>query len=93
MTFPTRKPADYDASEKRSIGKGLFRKCDGCGQTLSAEQMIANFEVCPLCQQHHQIGLAAQLLGIELMKGSEVELRDEIDEEEDQVVFRERVAR
>ncbi len=55
MTFPTRKPADYDASEKRSFGKGVFRKCDGCGQTLPAEQMIANFEVCPLCGQHHKL--------------------------------------
>ena len=42
MTFPSRRPADYDASEKRSLGKGVFRKCDGCGQTLPAEQMIAN---------------------------------------------------
>jgi acetyl-CoA carboxylase carboxyl transferase subunit beta len=58
MTFPTRKPADYDASEKRSFGKGVFRKCDGCDQTLPAEQMIANFEVCPLCGQHHKLSAA-----------------------------------
>jgi acetyl-CoA carboxylase carboxyl transferase subunit beta len=55
MSFPIRKPADYDASEKRSFAKGVFRKCDGCGQTLTAEQMIANFEVCPLCGQHHKL--------------------------------------
>ncbi len=55
MTFPTRKPADYDASEKRSFGKGVFRKCDGCDQTLPSEQLIANFEVCPLCGQHHKL--------------------------------------
>jgi acetyl-CoA carboxylase carboxyl transferase subunit beta len=55
MSFPTRKPADYDASEKRSIGKGVFRKCDGCDQTLPAEQLSANFEVCPLCGQHHKL--------------------------------------
>jgi acetyl-CoA carboxylase carboxyl transferase subunit beta len=56
MTFPTRKPADYDASEKRSLGKGVFRKCDGCGETLPTEQLRANFEVCPLCGQHHKLG-------------------------------------
>jgi acetyl-CoA carboxylase carboxyl transferase subunit beta len=55
MTFPTRKPADYDASEKRSIGKGVFRKCDGCGETLAAERMVANFEVCPQCGHHHKL--------------------------------------
>jgi acetyl-CoA carboxylase carboxyl transferase subunit beta len=55
MTFPTRKQADYDASEKRSFAKGVFRKCDGCDQTLTAEQMTANFEVCPLCGQHHKL--------------------------------------
>ena len=55
MTFPTRKVGDYDVSEKRSFGKGVFRKCDDCGQTLPAEQMIANFEVCPLCGHHHKL--------------------------------------
>ncbi len=55
MTFPTRKQAEYDASEKRSLGKGVFRKCDGCDQTLTAEQLAASFEVCPLCGQHHKL--------------------------------------
>jgi acetyl-CoA carboxylase carboxyl transferase subunit beta len=55
MSFPTRKPADYDASEKRSFGKGVFRKCDGCDQTLPSEELIANFEVCPHCGQHHKL--------------------------------------
>ncbi len=56
MTFPPKKPADYDASEKRSLGKGVFRKCDGCDQTLTAEAMSANFEVCPQCGHHHKLG-------------------------------------
>jgi acetyl-CoA carboxylase carboxyl transferase subunit beta len=58
MDFPSRKPADYDASEKRSLGKGVFRKCDGCDQTLPAEEMIANFEVCPACGHHHKLSAA-----------------------------------
>jgi len=37
MSFPTRKPADYDASEKRTLGKGVFQKCDGCGETVTAD--------------------------------------------------------
>jgi acetyl-CoA carboxylase carboxyl transferase subunit beta len=55
MSFPTRKPADYDASEKKSFGKGVFRKCDGCGETMSAEALAANFEVCPQCGRHHKL--------------------------------------
>ena len=55
MSFPTRKPADYDASEKKSFGKGVFRKCDGCGETMAAEVLAANFEVCPQCGRHHKL--------------------------------------
>jgi len=55
MVWPQRKPTTTDASEKRSIGKGVFRKCDGCGATLTAEAFAANFEVCPECGQHHRL--------------------------------------
>jgi acetyl-CoA carboxylase carboxyl transferase subunit beta len=58
MSLPTRKPADYDASEKRSFGKGIFRKCDGCGETISAETLAESFEVCPLCKRHHKLSPA-----------------------------------
>ncbi len=57
MELPDRKPAtDLDASEKRTLGKGVFKKCDGCGATLTAESMQKNFEVCPDCGQHHKLG-------------------------------------
>jgi acetyl-CoA carboxylase carboxyl transferase subunit beta len=55
MSFPTRKQAEYDASEKRSIAKGVFRKCDACDVTLAAEAFHANFEVCPECGKHHRL--------------------------------------
>jgi len=54
-SLPTRKQADYDASEKKSIGKGVFRKCDGCEETMTAEAMAASFEVCPQCGHHHKL--------------------------------------
>lgn len=53
--WPTKRPADLDASEKKSFGKGVFRKCDGCRATLTAEVMHGNFEVCPECGQHHRL--------------------------------------
>ena len=55
MTWPTRKPAGLDATEKKSFGKGVFRKCDGCGETLPAEAFEENFEVCPQCGRHHKL--------------------------------------
>ena len=56
MTWPDKKPAGLDASEKTSFGKGVFRKCDGCGETLTSEALEQNFEVCPQCGRHHKLG-------------------------------------
>jgi acetyl-CoA carboxylase carboxyl transferase subunit beta len=58
MPWPDKKPAGLDASEKTSFGKGVFRKCDGCGETLTAEALEKNFEVCPQCSRHHKLGAA-----------------------------------
>ena len=55
MTWPDKKPGGLDASEKQSFGQGVFRKCDGCGETLPAEALEHNFEVCPHCGQHHKL--------------------------------------
>src|SRR5690242_19230098 len=55
MPWPPRKHAGLDATEKKSFGKGVFRKCDGCSETLEAEAFQENFEVCPKCGQHHKL--------------------------------------
>lgn len=55
MPWPDKKPAGLDASEKTSFGKGVFRKCDGCAETLPAEAFTQNFEVCPQCGRHHKL--------------------------------------
>ncbi len=52
MTWPEKKPPE---SEKISLGKGVFRKCDGCGETVTADTFAASFEVCPLCGAHHRL--------------------------------------
>jgi acetyl-CoA carboxylase carboxyl transferase subunit beta len=54
-TWPDKKTPDLDVSEKRTLGKGIFRKCDGCNETLTAEALHASFEVCPSCGQHHKL--------------------------------------
>jgi acetyl-CoA carboxylase carboxyl transferase subunit beta len=58
MTWPEKKPPEIDAAEKKSLGKGVFRKCDGCGETLAAEAFALSFEVCPECGQHHKLAAA-----------------------------------
>ena len=55
MDWPAKKTADLDATEKRSLGKGVFRRCDGCGETVTTEAMHQNFEVCTHCGQHHKL--------------------------------------
>jgi acetyl-CoA carboxylase carboxyl transferase subunit beta len=55
MTWPDKKSPDTDATEKRSLGKGVFRRCDGCGETIPTEALHANFEVCTHCAQHHKL--------------------------------------
>ncbi len=53
--WPDKKPGGLDASEKPSFAKGVFRKCDGCGETMSAEALEKTFEVCPQCDHHHKL--------------------------------------
>jgi acetyl-CoA carboxylase carboxyl transferase subunit beta len=56
MPWPEKKPPESDAAEKKTLGKGVFRKCDGCGETLPSDAFAARFEVCPQCGAHHKLG-------------------------------------
>ncbi len=58
MAWPEKKTPERDAAEKKTLGKGVFRKCDGCGETLPSDAFAHNFEVCPQCGQHHKLGAA-----------------------------------
>jgi acetyl-CoA carboxylase carboxyl transferase subunit beta len=58
MPWPEKKSPELDAAEKKTLGKGVFRKCDGCGETLPAETFAERFEVCPQCGQHHKLAAA-----------------------------------
>jgi acetyl-CoA carboxylase carboxyl transferase subunit beta len=42
-------------AEKRTLGRGVFRKCEGCGETRTAEEFTSNLEVCPACGYHFRI--------------------------------------
>jgi acetyl-CoA carboxylase carboxyl transferase subunit beta len=55
MAWPTKNPPQPQV--KKSLGEGVFRKCDGCGETHTAQSLLDSFEVCPSCGFHHRLGL------------------------------------
>jgi acetyl-CoA carboxylase carboxyl transferase subunit beta len=59
MAWFTKTRATTDASEKRTLGLGVFRRCDECGVTLKAEEFTENLEVCPSCGHHYALSTEA----------------------------------
>ena len=47
--------AGVDASQKKTLGQGLFRKCDACGDAVKKEDFERNLEVCPACGFHFHL--------------------------------------
>jgi acetyl-CoA carboxylase carboxyl transferase subunit beta len=55
MAWPTKNPPSSQG--KKTLGKGVFRKCDGCGETHPAQTFVDRFEVCPSCGFHHRLSV------------------------------------
>jgi acetyl-CoA carboxylase carboxyl transferase subunit beta len=85
MPWPDKKPGGLDAHQKSSFPKGVFRKCDGCGETVAAEAFEENFEVCPMCVHHHK--LATPRWRDLLLDGGELEEWDSHLEPSDPLTF------
>ncbi|MGB8331694.1 MAG: acetyl-CoA carboxylase, carboxyltransferase subunit beta [Polyangiales bacterium] len=47
--------AGVDASKKKTLGEGLFRKCEACGDAVKKEDFERNLEVCPACGFHFHL--------------------------------------
>src|SRR5262245_66407241 len=47
VALPERTPPQSTNAEKRSVGKGLFRKCSGCGAVATVGEREARLQVCP----------------------------------------------
>ena len=77
MGWYSKTKATTDASEKKTLGRGIFRKCDGCGITLKAEEFTANQEVCPSCGYHYRLS-GEGWLELLLDPGSWVEMDAEL---------------
>jgi len=55
MAWFEKRKATADASQKKTLGAGIFRKCEDCGAMLEAEELTRNFEVCPECGHHDRL--------------------------------------
>ncbi|MEM9874431.1 MAG: acetyl-CoA carboxylase, carboxyltransferase subunit beta [Myxococcota bacterium] len=55
MAWPEKTGPSTDASEKKTLGEGVFQLCGGCGTTLTAAQLDERFQVCPSCGHHHRL--------------------------------------
>jgi acetyl-CoA carboxylase carboxyl transferase subunit beta len=74
MGWPEKTGPTTDATEKRSLGEGVFRLCEGCGITIESEDLALAFEVCPSCGHHHKLG--ADGWRRLLLDGGELEIWD-----------------
>ena len=55
MGLPDKTPAKSSDFDKRSIGQGVFTKCEGCAAVWTRERMLESWEVCPTCGYHHRL--------------------------------------
>ncbi|MBW2463609.1 MAG: acetyl-CoA carboxylase carboxyltransferase subunit beta [Deltaproteobacteria bacterium] len=47
--------ATVDGADKKTLGEGVFRRCDDCGETSLETEFATNNEVCPLCGFHYKL--------------------------------------
>lgn len=49
-----KEPLDRATTDQKvSLPKGLWSKCDACGEITYTDELIANLRVCPVCSHHH----------------------------------------
>ena len=48
---------------KVSVPKGLWSKCEGCGEITYTEELIQNLRVCPVCTHHHKMPTDERIAG------------------------------
>jgi acetyl-CoA carboxylase carboxyl transferase subunit beta len=75
LTLPAKSPAQPRAGAKRSLGEGVFRKCEGCGSVVANEALAESWQVCPSCGYHHP--LAADQWRQLLLDGGKLERWEE----------------
>ena len=49
------------ARSKNSMPKGLWSKCESCGEITYTDELVANLRVCPVCQHHAPMPTAERI--------------------------------
>ncbi len=49
------------SGQKRDVPKGLWTKCEGCGEVIYTRQLEENAHICPECGRHFRIGIEPYL--------------------------------
>ena len=62
---------------KTSMPKGLWSKCESCGEITYTDELVANLRVCPVCQ-HHAPMPTAERIAATLDEGTWQELDQEL---------------
>ncbi len=55
-----KKPLESISFRKR-IPEGVWKKCEGCKETLYSDELDHNLGVCPKCGHHHRISVAKRV--------------------------------
>ncbi|MEJ2368327.1 MAG: acetyl-CoA carboxylase, carboxyltransferase subunit beta [Acidobacteriota bacterium] len=63
MWFRKKKKPEAVSDEERSVHvpKGMWIKCESCGQIMFSQTVYENDEVCPKCNYHFRIGARRRL--------------------------------
>lgn len=83
--LPAKTPAQVQPGEKRTVGKGVFRKCSGCGAVHTAERLAECWQICPDCGYHHVLDTDGWKTL--LLDGAALELWDEHIRPDDPLSF------
>lgn len=62
---------------KVSVPKGLWSKCEGCGEITYTEELIQNLRVCPVCAHHHKMPTDERIAGT-MDEGTWVEYAEDL---------------
>ena len=49
------------SGEKLDVPKGLWTKCDNCGEIIYRKELEANYHICGKCGYHFRVGIPEYL--------------------------------
>ena len=53
-----------NAQSKVSVPKGLWSKCESCGEITYTDELVQNLRVCPVCGHHATMPTAERIVAM-----------------------------